>query len=157
MDLKVIQELIVMMENSRLSSMELEWKDMKIRMEKGEDNTLTLNSNKERTAEVKHYEAVTAGEAEEKNAEPQVEVKAPKVQGVTIKAPMVGTFYGSPSPDREAFVTVGKKVSKGDTVCIIEAMKLMNEIESDCDGTVAEVLVKDGDMVEYGQPLFVIQ
>ncbi|MDP4087935.1 MAG: acetyl-CoA carboxylase biotin carboxyl carrier protein [Bacillota bacterium] len=156
MDLKVIQELISMMENSRLSSMELEWKDMKIRMEKKDEDTLTLGGGRERTAEVKHYEAVTSSEAEVKKAEPAAEVKAPAVQGTAIKAPMVGTFYSAPSPDSEPFAAVGKKVSNGDVVCIIEAMKLMNEIESDCSGIIAEILVKDGDMVEYGQPLFTI-
>lgn len=157
MDLKVVQELIIMMENSKLSAMELEWKDMKIKMEKSEDNTLTIGSSREKTAITEKYEAITKNENEVKLSEQQPEIKAEAVNGITIKAPMVGTFYSSPSPDSEIFVTVGKKVKKGDTVCIIEAMKLMNEIESDCDGIVAEVLVKDGDMVEYGQPLFVIQ
>lgn len=157
MDLKVVQELIIMMENSKLSAMELEWKDMKIKMEKSEDNILTIGSSREKTAITEKYEAITKNENEVKLPEQQPEIKASTVNGITIKAPMVGTFYSSPSPDSGIFVTVGKKVKKGDTVCIIEAMKLMNEIESDCDGIVAEVLVKDGDMVEYGQPLFVIQ
>lgn len=74
-----------------------------------------------------------------------------------VKSPMVGTFYGRPSPRQEAFVKVGDKVKKGDILCIVEAMKLMNEIESEFDGEVAEVLVKDEEMVEYGQVLIKIK
>ena len=70
---------------------------------------------------------------------------------------MVGTFYSSSSPDSKAFVSEGKEVSKGDVLCIIEAMKLMNEIESDVNGVVKEILVRDGEMVEYGQPLFKVK
>jgi len=72
----------------------------------------------------------------------------------TITAPLVGTFYSAPSPDSEPYVTIGGKVSKGMVVCVIEAMKTMNEIESDMDGEIAEVLVQNASPVEYGQPLF---
>lgn len=82
---------------------------------------------------------------------------APQPTGKTIKAPMVGVFYKAASPEAEPYVTVGKTVKKGDTVCIIEAMKLMNEIQAEEDGTIKEILVKDGDIIEYGQPLFVIE
>ena len=74
-----------------------------------------------------------------------------------VKAPMVGTFYSSSSPEADSFVKVGDTVKNGDILCIIEAMKLMNEIESEVSGTIKEILVKDGDMVEYGQPLFKIE
>ena len=74
-----------------------------------------------------------------------------------IRSPFVGTFYGSPSPDAEAFVKVGQKIEKGDVLCIIEAMKLMNEIEADVSGTVVEVLAKNESPVEYDQPLFVLE
>ena len=78
----------------------------------------------------------------------------PKEEYKEIKSPMVGTFYSKPSPDKEEFVKVGDKVKKGQVVCIIEAMKLMNEIESEFDGEVVEVCLNDGDAVEYGKPLF---
>ena len=74
-----------------------------------------------------------------------------------VKSPMVGTFYSKPSPDASAFVEVGKRVKVGETLCIIEAMKLMNEIESEYDGEITEILVKDGEMVDYGKPLFKIK
>ena len=79
-----------------------------------------------------------------------------KLKGNIVKSPMVGTFYLKPSPISEAYVEVGKQIKKGDTLCIIEAMKLMNEIESEFTGKVLEILVKDGEPVEYGMPLFVI-
>ncbi|HXH64772.1 MAG TPA: acetyl-CoA carboxylase biotin carboxyl carrier protein, partial [Mariprofundaceae bacterium] len=77
--------------------------------------------------------------------------------GHQVKAPMVGTFYRAASPDAEAFASEGKKVKKGETLCIIEAMKLMNEIEAEYDGVVEEILVENATPVEYGQPLFVIR
>jgi acetyl-CoA carboxylase biotin carboxyl carrier protein len=79
-----------------------------------------------------------------------------KVEGHIVKSPMVGTFYRSPSPGAKAFVDVGDKVSPGDTLCIIEAMKLLNEIEADQGGTIKEVYVENGQPVEYGEPLFLI-
>ncbi|MGN0459644.1 MAG: acetyl-CoA carboxylase biotin carboxyl carrier protein [Ruminococcus sp.] len=81
----------------------------------------------------------------------------PKSADKTIDAPMVGVFYQAPSPDAEPFVKVGQSVKKGDTVCIIEAMKLMNEIQAEQDGVITEVLAKNGDIIEFGQPLFAIK
>ena len=82
---------------------------------------------------------------------------APEPTGHTLKSPMVGTFYRAPSPGAPSFVEVGQAVTKGQTLCIIEAMKLLNEIESDATGTVKAVLVENGQPVEYGQPLFTIE
>lgn len=76
--------------------------------------------------------------------------------GNVIKSPMVGTFYRSPNPESEPFASIGRKIEKGDTVCIIEAMKLMNEIEADFPGTIREILVDNGQPVEYGQPLMIV-
>ncbi len=74
-----------------------------------------------------------------------------------ITSPMVGTFYQSPSPDQDVYVKVGSKVSEGSIVCIVEAMKLFNEIEAEVNGEIVEILVKDGQLVEYGQPLFLVK
>ena len=82
---------------------------------------------------------------------------APEPKGHTLKSPMVGTFYRAPSPGAPSFVDVGQTVTKGQTICIIEAMKLLNEIESDVSGTIKAILVENGQPVEYGQPLFVIE
>ena len=88
---------------------------------------------------------------------PAATEEAPKHKGNAITSPMVGTFYAAPSPDAEPFVAVGKKIAKGNVVCIIEAMKLMNEIESEFDGTITEICVKDGQPVEYGQVLMYVE
>ena len=94
----------------------------------------------------------------ERTGEMDQVIQSPKEEipqeGNIVKSPMVGTFYMKPSPDSEPYVEVGKQVKKGDILCIIEAMKLMNEIESEFTGEVKEILVKDGEMVEYGKPLF---
>ena len=95
------------------------------------------------------------------SVEPKTAVEEPKqekaVTGYAIKSPMVGTFYSSPSPDAEAFVEIGSTVNKGDVVCIIEAMKLMNEIKSDFSGKVTQICVKNGDPIEYGQVLMYVE
>lgn len=86
-----------------------------------------------------------------------VEIKEQKEEFKIVKSPMVGTFYSKSSPDAKAYVEIGSKVKKGDILCIVEAMKLMNEIESEFDGEIVEICVKDGDMVDYGKPLFKIK
>lgn len=89
-------------------------------------------------------------------AAPAAEAAAPAIEGHVVKSPMVGTFYRSPSPDAKPFVEVGTSVSAGDTLCIIEAMKLLNEIETDQGGVIKAILVENGQPVEYGEPLFII-
>lgn len=81
----------------------------------------------------------------------------PKISGNSVTSPIVGTFYASPAPDKDAFVTIGAKVSKGDVICIVESMKLMNEITSEFSGTVKEICVNSGDPVEFGQTLMIIE
>ncbi|MCI9063933.1 MAG: acetyl-CoA carboxylase biotin carboxyl carrier protein [Clostridia bacterium] len=80
-----------------------------------------------------------------------------KVEGNIVKSPMVGTFYAKSSPDAKPYVEIGSKVKKGDVLCIVEAMKLMNEIESEFDGEIVDILVNDGEMVDYGKEMFVIK
>lgn len=94
--------------------------------------------------------------AEESAAQPESALSSPKNNHVPITSPMIGTFYQAPNPDAEAFVKVGDKVKPGKTVCVIEAMKLFNEIESEVAGTVVEVLVEDASPVEFDQPLFMV-
>ena len=92
----------------------------------------------------------------EKASKADVKTEKSEEKCQIVTSPMVGTFYAKPSPTADNFVEVGKKVKKGDVLCIIEAMKLMNEIESEYDGEITEILIKDGDMVDYGKPLFKI-
>lgn len=157
MDLNLIREIVSMMENSKLSSMEIEYKELRIKMEKNiadNEKTIVLNNI---SAESKSGEFSISNEIEvSNNLAPKMEEEDSE-NCIIIKAPMVGTFYPSPSPQSEPFVTVGDPVKKGDVVCIIEAMKLMNEIECEGNGTIVEILAKEGEMVEYGQPLFKIK
>lgn len=89
-------------------------------------------------------------------AEPAADQEKP-VDGTAVESPMVGVFYSAPSPDSEPYVSVGSSVNKGDVLCLIEAMKLMNEVTAEKSGVIAEVCVENGQVVEYGQPLFVIK
>ena len=90
-------------------------------------------------------------------AAPTAPTSAPADTGKSIKSPIVGTFYSAPSPTKPPFVKVGDKVNEGDTVCIVESMKVMNEIQADISGTVKSIAVKDGEAVEFGQPLIIIE
>lgn len=142
-----IKEFIAVLENSSLSVLELQNENgAKIRLEKPQ----IVQQNAVQTA------APVAGTAPV--AAPATPQAAPSAadSGKAIKAPIVGVFYAAPSPDAQPYVSVGKQVKKGDTVCIIEAMKCMNEIQAEEDGTITEILVKDGDLVEYNQSLFKI-
>ncbi len=147
MNYEEIKKLMDDMGDSKLSEIEIEFPDgIKISMKK--DSGLKLSSPVPMVQEV-NSPAV--------KAPAELAIQEKKLDGNIVKSPMVGTFYSKSAPTADAFVTVGSKVKKGDTLCIIEAMKLMNEIESEFDGEVVEILVKDDEMVEYGQPLFVIK
>lgn len=135
MKLDDVEKIIKMFEKSTVNSIDLEIDNIKIKLEKG--NTVVVQ-----------------------NAMPvQNQAKPEEVAedtGTIIKSPLVGTFHQAPAPDEDPFVTVGAKVKKGEKLCIIEAMKVMNEINAPCDGVVLEINVAEGDMVEFDQKLFVI-
>ncbi|ERI92181.1 acetyl-CoA carboxylase, biotin carboxyl carrier protein [Clostridiales bacterium oral taxon 876 str. F0540] len=153
MDYKAIQELIKTVSDSKLTLVELETEGIKIKLEKKQETAvekLTETIKKVSVEEIPQA-AVELMTAEEKV---QLKVEEVKKEGNLVTSPIVGTFYASQGPDKESFVKVGSRVKKGDTLCIIEAMKLMNEIDSEVDGEVVEVLVQNEQMVEYGQPLF---
>lgn len=101
--------------------------------------------------------AAMAPVAQSQEAVQKAEAKAPELSGKIVKSPIVGTFYAAPAPGKPAYAPVGKTVAKGDILFIIESMKLMNEVTSEFDGTVAEILVKDGDAVEFDQPIMRIE
>ncbi|OPJ63611.1 acetyl-CoA carboxylase biotin carboxyl carrier protein [Clostridium oryzae] len=153
MNLDVVEQLIKMMEKSALSSMEVQWEGMKVKLEKsGVTSSEAFNEVKQEKIEKK------VSNVDNKIEEGIAEKKFEEAEDISyIKSPMVGTFYSSPSPDKETFVEVGQRIEKGKVICIIEAMKLMNEIEAEEDGTIIDILVHDGDMVEYGQPMFKIR
>lgn len=144
-----IKEFIALLEDSSLSVLELQNENgSKIRLEKPQAAVQTA------AQAVPVIQTAPAAQSVPAQAMPS----APAVDsGKTINAPIVGVFYAAPSPDAQPYVSVGKQVKKGDTVCIIEAMKCMNEIQAEEDGEIAEILVKDGELVEYGQPIFRIR
>jgi acetyl-CoA carboxylase biotin carboxyl carrier protein len=148
MDLRKLKTLIDLVQNSGISELEISEGEEKIRIAKH----LAAPAPTTVMFGTPGLAAAPASPA----AEPPPPAAAPAVEGHVVKSPMVGTFYRSGSPGTPAFIEVGQAVKAGDTLCIIEAMKLMNEIESDASGTVKEVLVENGQPVEFGQPLFII-
>ena len=148
MDLRKLKTLIDLVESSGIAELEISEGEERVRI------TRSLSSMTHQVyAAPQQMMTAPAPQTPVASAEP---VKAPEVEGHAVQSPMVGSFYRSPSPGAKAFVEVGQNVSVGDTLCIIEAMKLLNEIESDKAGVVKAVLVENGQPVEYGQPLFII-
>lgn len=144
MEYEKIKQLMDDMGNSKLSSIDIDFPDgTKISMKKNENVEISTKAMKSSSQEVKKEEFKSEQSSNEDT-------------GKIVKSPMVGTFYIKPNPSANPYVEVGKKVKKGDVLCIIEAMKLMNEIESEFDGEIAEIFIKDGEAVEYGKPLFKI-
>lgn len=144
MEYEKIRQLIEDMSNSKLSEIDITFSDgTKINMKK-DSKQETIITNKEVTEPTINTERI--------NTEIKKEEK-----GKIIKSPMVGTFYLKPSPTSNPYVEIGKEVKVGETLCIIEAMKLMNEIESEYSGKITEIIAKDGEAVEYGAPLFRIE
>ncbi len=159
-DLDDVKRLIELANKNDLSVLEIETKKgRRIRIEKNKPVAPAVAFNATAPAPTVAPAPVQAPVVETAPVQQSAptQASAPQPTGKTIKAPMVGVFYQAASPEAEPYVTVGKTVKKGDTVCIIEAMKLMNEIQAEEDGTIKEILVKDGDIIEYGQPLFVIE
>jgi acetyl-CoA carboxylase biotin carboxyl carrier protein len=147
MEYDKIKQLMDDMGNSKLTAIDIDFPDgTKISMKKEQkQETIVVNQPVDFSHEITK-ELETPIVANENSKE--------ETKGTIIKSPMVGTFYIKPSPSSEPYIEIGANVNKGDTLCIIEAMKLMNEIEAEFSGKVLEVLVKDGDTVEYGTPLF---
>jgi acetyl-CoA carboxylase biotin carboxyl carrier protein len=151
MDLRKLKKLIDLVEESGISELELTEGEEKVRISRNH-----AGSNQGAI----HYQpymqmpapAAPAPQVAAAPAEPVV----PVIEGHVVKSPMVGTFYRSPSPESKVFVDVGSQVAVGDTLCIIEAMKLLNEIEADHAGVIKAILVENGQPVEYGEPLFII-
>ncbi|MBB1603894.1 acetyl-CoA carboxylase biotin carboxyl carrier protein [Variovorax sp. UMC13] len=152
MDLRKLKTLIDLVSESNISELEITEAEGKVRIVKAGE-----------AAPVQYVQSVAAPAAAVAApvGAPVSAAAAPAVAapaaGHTVKSPMVGTFYRSSSPGAAAFVEVGSQVKEGDTICIIEAMKILNEIEADKSGTVTQILGENGQAVEYGQPLFIIE
>ncbi|MEA4986985.1 MAG: acetyl-CoA carboxylase biotin carboxyl carrier protein, partial [Anaerovorax sp.] len=153
MNIEEIKGLVRLLEESKLSCLEITEGSTKIRLEKNIASNAILTSSTLSSVQNEAQNVVS------NITEPFVETKQEEANqaktmsiGAPIKSPMVGVFYAAPSPDDVPYVAVGDSVKKGDVVCIVEAMKLLNEIVAECDGVISEICVKNGDVVEFGQP-----
>jgi len=150
MDLRKLKKLIDLVQESGIAELEITEGEEKVKIVKG--GAVSLSEAAPGTAASPAPTEPTSSQA----VAPAAAAPEPGQEGHVVKAPMVGTFYRAPSPDAKVFVEVGQTVKEGQAICIIEAMKLMNEIEADASGIVKAVLVENGQPVEYGQPLFII-
>jgi len=156
MDLRKLKKLIDLVQESGIAELEVKEGEESVRITRavGTQQTVYLPQ-----AELNSMQAAPSGPGSAGRllaTEVLAEAGPAAVDGHTVKSPMVGTFYRSATPGGQAFVDIGQSVSEGETLCIIEAMKLMNEIEADKTGVITQILVENGQAVEYGQPLFVI-
>lgn len=150
MDIKLIKQVVDLMKRSELAEFEFEEEGFKLR--------LTRNKGEVVPQVVPQIAAAASTPAPAPTENAAVEAAAVEEKGISVvTSPMVGTFYRAPSPESPPFAEVGTKVGADNVVCIIEAMKVMNEIQSEISGTVTEVLVENGEAVEYGQPLFKVK
>ncbi len=156
MDLRKLKTLIDLVSESNVSELEITEAEGKVRIVKGGTGAPMAYAPMMPQAMPMAMPAASAAAAPAAaGSEPAATPAAPA--GHVVKSPMVGTFYRAASPGAKPFVEVGTAVKEGDTICIIEAMKILNEIEADKTGTVAQLLIEDGEAVEFGQPLFVIE
>lgn len=154
MDIRKIRKLIELLEETGISEIEIKEGEESLRLSRHStvDSSIRYVSNPPLTQPQAPNEALMQNQAMA-SSKAALETSS----GHKIRSPMVGTMYTSPSPDAPCFVTVGQSVKAGDTLCIVEAMKMFNEIEADRSGKVVEILVANGDPVEYDQPLFIIE
>lgn len=154
MDLKQIHELIKIVNKSNIGEISIEDKDGKVTIKQKEEAAVTYTSAPSQAV----YAPAPAASAPAAAVSAPAAAPAPKADNlITIKSPMIGTFYRRPSPDKPLLADVGTDVAAGKVVCIIEAMKLFNEIESEISGTIVKVLVEDASPVEFDQPLFLVE
>jgi acetyl-CoA carboxylase biotin carboxyl carrier protein len=156
MDLKQIQDLVKMVNKSNISELTIEEKDIKITIKQKEDKYVTAAPMQA----VPQMQAMPVAAAPVASAPAAAAPATPPKAAdnlITIKSPMIGTFYRKPAPDKPNFVEEGDEVRNGKVVCVIEAMKLFNEIESEVSGKIVKILVDDSSPVEYDQPLFLVE
>ncbi|PEE41876.1 acetyl-CoA carboxylase biotin carboxyl carrier protein [Bacillus pseudomycoides] len=155
-----VRELIKLIDSSNIDEFEYKKDGTTIKMKKRGNEVVSVQTTPvvKQALQTQAVEMETAVAAAQVEAPKQEENKAVQDENLhTITSPMVGTFYASSSPDTPAYVSVGDRVSEGTVVCIVEAMKLFNEIEAEVNGEIVEILVNNGQLVEYGQPLFLVK
>ncbi len=155
MDLKEIQNLIKFVAKSGASEVKLEMDDIKITIKTGSDSETTILQQVPVQAQMPQAVAPAVTSMPVQDVTP-VATGEDNSKYITIKSPIIGTFYRKPSPDKPLFVEVGQTIAEGDVLCIIEAMKLFNEIESEVSGKIVKILVDDSSPVEFDQPLFLV-
>jgi acetyl-CoA carboxylase biotin carboxyl carrier protein len=152
MDIRKVKKLIELLEESGISEIEISEGEESVRISRyPKPGTVTMTQAPAAAAAAAPPPAAAAPAAASEAAAP------PAIRGQQVTAPMVGTFYSGPAPGAKPFVEIGTEVKPGDTLCVIEAMKMMNQIESEFAGRVVSILVENGNPVEFGQPLFVIE
>lgn len=151
MDIRTIRKLMELLEESTISKLEIKEGELEIKISKTMAGQAVVASPMPATTPIIEAKSNLASPSNTEGAEAVAD------EGEKVTSPMVGTFYGSASPDSPPFVKIGSKVKVGDTLCILEAMKIMNSIESEIEGVVKQILVKDGSPVQYGQLLFIIE
>ena len=162
MNIKEIQKLIKFVSKSKAKEVSLELKDFKITIKTGDevdkDQKIPVISTQNQPIIINKDDLVTEkpGDITEKRIIPSNEEDILDEKLITVKSPIIGTFYRRPAPDKEPFVEIGANITEGDVLCVIEAMKLFNEIESEVSGKIVKVLVEDSSPVEFEQPLFLI-
>jgi len=153
MNIKEIQQLIKFVAKSGVSEVKIESKDLKLSVKTGKTPTIVQSDPQVVYSAPVHNEPVE----ELQNVENNEAISSKEDEGlITIKSPIIGTFYRKPSPDKPNFVEVGDSISEGSVLCVVEAMKLFNEIESECSGKIVKILVDDASPVEFDQPLFLV-
>ncbi len=156
MDIRKVKKLIELLEESNIDEIEIKEGEESVRISRHSAQAAALAAAPQAYAPPPGYAAPVPAPAPAPAAEPAPAPAEPAVSGHVVSSPMVGTFYRSPSPSSPAFVEVGQTVKIGDIVCIVEAMKMMNQIEADKAGTISAILVESGEPVEFDQPLFTI-
>ncbi|MEG2289770.1 MAG: acetyl-CoA carboxylase biotin carboxyl carrier protein [Clostridium sp.] len=165
MNYDAIERLIKLVNDSNLKELELEEAGLKIRMSKNDNSKVVYSEenkiiSRHTTMESNEFDTIDpTSQIAQVNLKSQVSIDevASVDKRFILKSPMVGTFYSSPTEDGKPYVKVGDSVSQGSTLCIVEAMKLMNEIECEVDGIIAEVFVENGEVIEFGQPIMAIR
>ena len=157
MDIRKVKKLIELLEESGVSEIEIKEGEESVRISRHPTGTMHTIATPMSYSTPGTASGAAAGAAPGASAAATTSVAAAPSPDEVVTAPMVGTFYASPAPGAKAFVEIGSEVKPGDVLCIIEAMKMMNQIESDKAGRVVSILVKNGDPVEFGQTLFIIQ
>ena len=155
MDIRKIKKLIELLEQSAVDEIEIHEGEESVRIRRSPPVVAAPGAGFSYVA-APPPAAVSRAPAAPVNPEPAPTAAEPEVSGHTVTSPMVGTFFSASSPGSRPFVNVGQRIEVGDTLCIIEAMKILNQVEADCTGVVSAVLVENGQPVEYGQPLFVV-